>query len=43
VEHWNDVITSYLAAPNPINMLYDHLGSVVHVVVPWEQVGVMQQ
>ncbi|WIA41003.1 hypothetical protein OEZ86_004644 [Tetradesmus obliquus] len=36
-EHWNDVITSYLAAPNPINMLYEHLGSVVHVVVPWEQ------
>ncbi|KAF6259218.1 hypothetical protein COO60DRAFT_1700957 [Scenedesmus sp. NREL 46B-D3] len=36
-QHWNDVITSYLAAPNPINMLYEHLGSVVHVVVPWEQ------
>jgi hypothetical protein len=40
VEHWNNVVTSYLAAPNPINMLYEHLGSVVHVVVPWEQVGI---
>jgi hypothetical protein len=43
VEHWNGVITSYLAAPNPINMLYKHLGSVVHVVVPWEQVRNGQQ
>eukprot|EP00879_Flechtneria_rotunda_P005162 GHRR01005444.1.p1 GENE.GHRR01005444.1~~GHRR01005444.1.p1 ORF type:complete len:797 (+),score=305.13 GHRR01005444.1:841-3231(+) len=35
--YWDSIMTSYLAAPNAINMLYQHLGSVVHVVVPWEQ------
>ena len=35
-DYWNAKMTSYLAAPNPINMLYKHLGALVHVVVPWE-------
>lgn len=36
--HWDDIMVGYLAAPNVINMLYEHLGRVIHVVVPWEQV-----
>ncbi|KAI8467706.1 MAG: hypothetical protein J3K34DRAFT_480586 [Monoraphidium minutum] len=34
---WEGAITGYLAAPNPINMLYPHLGTVVHVMSQWEQ------
>lgn len=34
---WDETIRGYLAAPNPINMLYPHLGTVVHVLAQWEQ------
>jgi hypothetical protein len=37
--HWRASIRRYLAAPNPINMLYPQtsLGTVVHALVPFEQ------
>jgi hypothetical protein len=34
-EGWKGIITTYLATPNPINVLYQHLGTIVHVLVPW--------
>lgn len=36
-EYWKAHMVGYLSAPNPINMLYGHLGSIVHVLAPWEQ------
>jgi hypothetical protein len=37
--HWRASIRRYLAAPNPINMIYPQtsLGAVTHVLVPFEQ------
>jgi len=38
--YWRRAIRRYLAAPNPINMLYPQtggIGSVTHVLVPFEQ------
>lgn len=34
-DHWKSIMTSYLAAPNPINMLYKHIGTIYHVMVPF--------
>ncbi|GBF94765.1 hypothetical protein Rsub_07648 [Raphidocelis subcapitata] len=34
---WNGAIRGYLAAPNPINMLYPHCGEIIHVLAQWEQ------
>lgn len=31
---WEQLVTGYLQDPNPINMLYQHLGTVIHVLLP---------
>jgi hypothetical protein len=36
-QHWQQHMCTYLGAPNPINMLYSHLGAVTHVTIPFGQ------
>jgi hypothetical protein len=33
---WQEMMCTYLAAPNPFNMLHKHLGSIVHVKIPFD-------
>jgi hypothetical protein len=34
--YWEQILTGYLSCPNPINMHFEHLGTIIHVVIPWD-------